>query len=116
MSCKLPTILSKMVLRTSPVASINVFLLAVLTAKWFPSLVCGARFDFIDAADNKRKLQWSKEANVSEDFDLALRLLLHGYTLRWVTYSLGGCKEGVSGRSMLMASGSFGWLILTLGV
>ena len=49
---------------------------------------------FIDPADNKRK-QWS-EANVSEDFDLALRLLLHGYTLRWATYSVGGFKEGVS--------------------
>lgn len=49
---------------------------------------------FIDPADKKRK-QWS-EANVSEDFDLALRLLLHGYTLRWATYSLGGFKEGVS--------------------
>ena len=49
---------------------------------------------FIDPADGKRK-QWS-EANVSEDFDLALRLLLHGYTLRWATYSLGGFKEGVS--------------------
>jgi Glycosyl transferase family group 2 len=49
---------------------------------------------FIDPADNVRK-QWS-EANVSEDFDLALRLLLNGYTLRWATYSLGGFKEGVS--------------------
>ncbi|KAK0192967.1 glycosyl transferase family group 2-domain-containing protein [Armillaria mellea] len=39
--------------------------------------------------------QWS-EANVSEDFDLALRLLLRGYTLRWATYSNGGFKEGVS--------------------
>ncbi|PFH48495.1 hypothetical protein AMATHDRAFT_65339 [Amanita thiersii Skay4041] len=48
---------------------------------------------FIDA-DGKRK-QWS-EANVSEDFDLALRLLLKGYTLRWATYSNGGFKEGVS--------------------
>lgn len=38
---------------------------------------------------------WS-EANVSEDFDLALRLLLKGYTLRWATYSQGGFKEGVS--------------------
>lgn len=42
----------------------------------------------------KRK-QWS-ESNVSEDFDLALRLLLKGYTLRWATYSNGGFKEGVS--------------------
>ncbi|KAF9022359.1 hypothetical protein BDZ89DRAFT_1163305 [Hymenopellis radicata] len=49
---------------------------------------------FVDPADNKRK-QWS-EANVSEDFDLALRLLLRGYTLRWATYSNGGFKEGVS--------------------
>ncbi|KAF6763688.1 glycosyl transferase family group 2-domain-containing protein [Ephemerocybe angulata] len=48
---------------------------------------------FIDA-DGKRK-QWS-EANVSEDFDLALRLLLKGYNLRWATYSNGGFKEGVS--------------------
>ncbi|KIK60091.1 hypothetical protein GYMLUDRAFT_244535 [Collybiopsis luxurians FD-317 M1] len=49
---------------------------------------------FIDEADGKRKF-WS-EANVSEDFDLALRLLLKGYTLRWATYSQGGFKEGVS--------------------
>ncbi|KAF5376599.1 hypothetical protein D9757_009590 [Collybiopsis confluens] len=49
---------------------------------------------FIDEADKKRKF-WS-EANVSEDFDLALRLLLKGYTLRWATYSQGGFKEGVS--------------------
>ena len=50
---------------------------------------------FVDPADNNKRKQWS-EANVSEDFDLALRLLLHGYTLRWATYSLGGFKEGVS--------------------
>ncbi|KAG6911398.1 hypothetical protein DXG01_016495 [Tephrocybe rancida] len=49
---------------------------------------------FIDPADGKKK-QWS-EANVSEDFDLALRLLLKEYTLRWATYSDGGFKEGVS--------------------
>lgn len=49
---------------------------------------------FIDEADGKRKT-WS-EANVSEDFDMALRLLLKGYTLRWATYSNGGFKEGVS--------------------
>ncbi|KAF9262377.1 hypothetical protein L218DRAFT_960195 [Marasmius fiardii PR-910] len=42
----------------------------------------------------ERKM-WS-ESNVSEDFDLALRLLLKGYTLRWATYSNGGFKEGVS--------------------
>ncbi|KAF9473864.1 hypothetical protein BDN70DRAFT_352918 [Pholiota conissans] len=49
---------------------------------------------FIDPADGKKR-QWS-EANVSEDFDLALRLLLKGYNLRWATYSNGGFKEGVS--------------------
>ncbi|TFK67105.1 hypothetical protein BDN72DRAFT_871402 [Pluteus cervinus] len=51
---------------------------------------------FRDAAheDGTRK-QWS-EANVSEDFNMALRLLLTGYTLRWATYSDGGFKEGVS--------------------
>ncbi|KAG6876941.1 hypothetical protein C0993_011855 [Termitomyces sp. T159_Od127] len=49
---------------------------------------------FVDPADGLRK-QWS-EANVSEDFDLALRLLLKRYTLRWATYSEGGFKEGVS--------------------
>ncbi|KAJ7056829.1 glycosyl transferase family group 2-domain-containing protein [Mycena amicta] len=49
---------------------------------------------FIDSEDSIRKI-WS-EANVSEDFDMALRLLLGGYTLRWATYSNGGFKEGVS--------------------
>ncbi|KAJ6542316.1 glycosyl transferase family group 2-domain-containing protein [Mycena vulgaris] len=49
---------------------------------------------FNDGEDGKRK-QWS-ESRVSEDFDLALRLLLGGYTLRWATYSDGDFKEGVS--------------------
>ncbi|KIK95869.1 hypothetical protein PAXRUDRAFT_11174 [Paxillus rubicundulus Ve08.2h10] len=49
---------------------------------------------FIDADDGKKKL-WS-ESNVSEDFDMALRLQLKGYTIRWATYSKGGFKEGVS--------------------
>ncbi|KAH7912096.1 glycosyl transferase family group 2-domain-containing protein [Hygrophoropsis aurantiaca] len=49
---------------------------------------------FIDLADGKKKI-WS-EANVSEDFDMALRLQLKGYTIRWATYSNGGFKEGVS--------------------
>ncbi|KAJ7364628.1 glycosyl transferase family group 2-domain-containing protein [Mycena albidolilacea] len=38
---------------------------------------------------------WS-ESNVSEDFDMALRLQLQGYIIRWATYSDGGFKEGVS--------------------
>lgn len=49
---------------------------------------------FIDPADGKKKI-WS-EANVSEDFDMALRLQLRGYIIRWSTYSDGGFKEGVS--------------------
>ncbi|TFK37024.1 glycosyl transferase family group 2-domain-containing protein [Crucibulum laeve] len=49
---------------------------------------------FIDPADGKEKI-WS-ESNVSEDFDMALRLLLKGYIIRWATYSNGGFKEGVS--------------------
>ncbi|KAL4076632.1 glycosyl transferase family group 2-domain-containing protein [Scleroderma yunnanense] len=49
---------------------------------------------FIDPADGNQKI-WS-ESNVSEDFDMALRLQLKGYTIRWATYSDGGFKEGVS--------------------
>lgn len=48
---------------------------------------------FVDAEGVTK--QWS-ETNVSEDFDLALRLLLKNYALRWATYSEGGFKEGVS--------------------
>ncbi|KAI0808303.1 glycosyl transferase family group 2-domain-containing protein [Fomes fomentarius] len=49
---------------------------------------------FVDPADGKTKI-WS-ESNVSEDFDMALRLQLSGYIIRWATYSQGGFKEGVS--------------------
>ncbi|OBZ72965.1 hypothetical protein A0H81_07226 [Grifola frondosa] len=49
---------------------------------------------FVDEADGVRKI-WS-EANVSEDFDMALRLMLRGYIIRWATYSNRGFKEGVS--------------------
>ncbi|KAI0339326.1 hypothetical protein BDW22DRAFT_620375 [Trametopsis cervina] len=48
---------------------------------------------FIDV-DGQEKI-WS-ESNVSEDFDMALRLQLRGYIIRWATYSEGGFKEGVS--------------------
>ncbi|KAF5344836.1 hypothetical protein D9757_014091 [Collybiopsis confluens] len=53
---------------------------------------------FIDNADKNKITQvkmWS-ESNVSEDFDMALRLLGRGYDIRWATYSNGGFKEGVS--------------------
>ncbi|TFK91890.1 hypothetical protein K466DRAFT_595689 [Polyporus arcularius HHB13444] len=49
---------------------------------------------FVDPADGKEKI-WS-ESNVSEDFDMALRLQMRGYIIRWATYSKGGFKEGVS--------------------
>ncbi|KAG5643831.1 hypothetical protein DXG03_009562 [Asterophora parasitica] len=49
---------------------------------------------FIDSEDGVTKI-WS-ETNVSEDFDMALRLQLKGYIIRWATYSEGGFKEGVS--------------------
>jgi cellulose synthase/poly-beta-1,6-N-acetylglucosamine synthase-like glycosyltransferase len=50
---------------------------------------------FEDSGDNNKKKIWS-ESNVSEDFDMALRLQLKGFTIRWATYSEGGFKEGVS--------------------
>ncbi|EIW76066.1 hypothetical protein CONPUDRAFT_158837 [Coniophora puteana RWD-64-598 SS2] len=49
---------------------------------------------FIDPADGQEKI-WS-ESNVSEDFDMALRLQLKGYIIRWATYSKGAFREGVS--------------------
>lgn len=49
---------------------------------------------FEDPADGVMKI-WS-ESNVSEDFDMALRLQLKHYAIRWATYSNGGFKEGVS--------------------
>ncbi|KAI0260587.1 glycosyl transferase family group 2-domain-containing protein [Gloeopeniophorella convolvens] len=50
---------------------------------------------FEDPGDDMKKKIWS-ETNVSEDFDMALRLQLKGYIIRWATYSEGGFKEGVS--------------------
>lgn len=49
---------------------------------------------FVDVLDGKKKI-WS-ESNVSEDFDMALRLQMKGYGIRWASYSNGGFKEGVS--------------------
>lgn len=49
---------------------------------------------FVDPLDGIKKI-WS-EVNVSEDFDMALRLQLKGYIIRWASYSNGGFKEGVS--------------------
>lgn len=39
---------------------------------------------FVDPVDGKQKI-WS-ESNVSEDFDMALRLILKGYIVRCVSY------------------------------
>jgi hypothetical protein len=47
---------------------------------------------FIDKADGLKKM-WS-ESNVSEDFDMALRLQLKR-GIRWASYSNEGFKEGV---------------------
>ncbi|CAO1622019.1 unnamed protein product [Jaminaea pallidilutea] len=49
---------------------------------------------FIDEEDGQRKV-WS-ESTVSEDFDMALRVLMKGYIVRWATYSNEEFKEGVS--------------------
>ncbi|KAI0089907.1 glycosyl transferase family group 2-domain-containing protein [Irpex rosettiformis] len=49
---------------------------------------------FVDPDDGVKKI-WS-ESNVSEDFDMALRLQLKHYIIRWATYSECGFKEGVS--------------------
>ncbi|KAG2059448.1 hypothetical protein BDR06DRAFT_1003558 [Suillus hirtellus] len=51
-----------------------------------------------DSGADKNRAQvkiWSED-NVSEDFDMALRLIGQGYIVRWATYSRGGFKEGVS--------------------
>lgn len=49
-----------------------------------------------DAGGNRAQVKIWSEDNVSEDFDMALRLLRQGYIVRWATYSKGGFKEGVS--------------------
>ncbi|KZT25599.1 hypothetical protein NEOLEDRAFT_1065128 [Neolentinus lepideus HHB14362 ss-1] len=49
---------------------------------------------FVDPVDGQEKI-WS-ETNVSEDFDMALRLQMRGFIIRWAVYSRGGFKEGVS--------------------
>ncbi|GAK65949.1 glycosyltransferase family 2 protein [Moesziomyces antarcticus] len=49
---------------------------------------------FVDPEDGISKI-WS-EAHVSEDFDMALRLIQNGYITRWATYSNNKFEEGVS--------------------
>ena len=48
-----------------------------------------------EKANSPAEKIWS-ESNVSEDFDMALRLQMKGYVVRWANYSQGGFKEGVS--------------------
>ncbi|KAF7188524.1 hypothetical protein HII31_10186, partial [Pseudocercospora fuligena] len=50
---------------------------------------------FKDKADNNIRKFWT-DNNVSEDFDLALRLETAGYSVRYATYHKGEFKEGVS--------------------
>ncbi|EPQ28120.1 uncharacterized protein PFL1_04447 [Pseudozyma flocculosa PF-1] len=45
--------------------------------------------------DDGERCVWSS-AHVSEDFDMALRLLMKGYVVRWATYSNNQFLEGVS--------------------
>ncbi|KAJ7594440.1 glycosyl transferase family group 2-domain-containing protein [Mycena floridula] len=45
--------------------------------------------------ENGQETVWN-ENRVSEDFDLAMRLLKAGWGIRWATYSKGAFKEGVS--------------------
>jgi glycosyl transferase family 2 len=97
MLCKLHIIISKTVLRTLPVASTNISLgcangevAPFVGHNAFLRWSAGHDAAFIDPADSNKRKQWS-EANVSEDFDLVLKLLLHRYILRWATYSLRGC-------------------------
>lgn len=76
---------------------------------------------FVDPDDGVKKI-WS-ESNVSEDFDMALRLQLKGYIIRWATYSDGGFKEGVSltcddelNRWQKYAYGASGFVLSMLSV
>ena len=55
---------------------------------------CALNEKAYSAAEDRKKI-WS-ESNVSEDFDMALRLQMKGYVVRWANYSQGGFKEGVS--------------------
>lgn len=73
---------------------------------------------FVDPADGKKKM-WS-ETNVSEDFDMALRLMMKGYIVRWASYSKGGFKEGVSltaddelNRWQKYAYGEYQWTFIS---
>jgi hypothetical protein len=50
---------------------------------------------FHDKADNNTRKFWT-DNNVSEDFDVALRLETVGYGVRYATYHKGDFKEGVS--------------------
>ncbi|KAG2127997.1 glycosyl transferase family group 2-domain-containing protein [Suillus clintonianus] len=56
----------------------------------------GARHGKAKATHQGTQIKIWSEDNVSEDFDMALRLLRQGYIVRWATYSQGGFKEGVS--------------------
>ena len=49
---------------------------------------------FVDPVNGRKKI-WS-DTCVSEDFDLALRVQIKGYIIRWANYSEGGFKECVS--------------------
>ncbi|KAL5351998.1 hypothetical protein ACLOAV_003862 [Pseudogymnoascus australis] len=50
--------------------------------------------EYVDPSDGQTK--WWSDAHVSEDFDISLRLQMHGMLVRLATYHHGGFKEGVS--------------------
>ena len=52
--------------------------------------------DIADSPDNEGYVRFWSENNVSEDFDMALRLQIKGNIIRLASYHGGGFKEGIS--------------------
>lgn len=52
--------------------------------------------DVADPSDDEGYVRFWSENNVSEDFDMAIRLQINGYILRLASYHSGGFKEGIS--------------------
>ncbi|KAJ3278860.1 hypothetical protein HK104_001966 [Borealophlyctis nickersoniae] len=63
-------------------------------------LRCSAIKQVAFEEDNEIKL-WS-ESHVSEDFDMALRLQIQGYVVRYASYSNGQFQEGTLGAAWLL--------------
>lgn len=67
--------------------------------RWSALQEVAERPEQTEGADSERQSEevrvWADNM-VSEDFDMALKLVTKGYTIRWATYSNGGFLEGVS--------------------